>query len=85
VAHVADVSIDHPAPPTEDAVARREPVGGALVTVAEVAALMRVSTMTVYRLIRGGDLQAIRVGKNFRIREDDVQRYLIDRTVAPEA
>lgn len=65
--------------------ARREPVGGALVTVAEVAALMRVSTMTVYRLIRSGDLQAIRVGKNFRIREDDVQRYLIDRTVAPEA
>lgn len=64
--------------------ARSEQVGGALVTVAEVAALMRVSTMTVYRIIRGGDLPAIRVGKNFRIRELDVQRYLDDRTVEPE-
>lgn len=64
--------------------ARREPVGGALVTVSEVASLMRVSTMTVYRLIRAGDLPAIRVGKNFRIREADVQRYLVERTVAPE-
>lgn len=70
--------------PFEDFVARVEPVGGALVTVAEVAALMRVSTMTVYRIIRSGDLPAIRVGKNFRIREADVQRYLDERTVEPE-
>ena len=29
-------------------------------TVAEVAALMRVSTMTVYRLIKAGELPAVR-------------------------
>jgi len=32
-------------------------------TVAEVAALMRVSKMTVYRLVHGGDLVAVRVGR----------------------
>jgi len=35
-------------------------------TVAEVAQLMRVSTMTVYRLIKAGDLPAVRVGKSYR-------------------
>ena len=48
-------------------------------TVAEVAELMRVSTMTVYRLIKGGDLAAVRVGKSYRVREDDVDRYLASR------
>jgi excisionase family DNA binding protein len=48
-------------------------------TVAEVATLMRVSTMTVYRLIKAGDLAAVRVGKSYRIQEDDVDRYLSSR------
>jgi excisionase family DNA binding protein len=56
-------------------------VGGSLLTVAEVAAIMRVSNMTVYRLIRGGELPAIRVGKNYRIREAEAQRYLTERSV----
>ena len=45
-------------------------------TVAEVADIMRVSTMTVYRLIKAGDLRAVRVGKSYRLSEDDVDRYL---------
>ena len=32
--------------------------------------------MTVYRLIKGGHLAAARVGKSYRVREDDVDRYL---------
>jgi excisionase family DNA binding protein len=44
--------------------------------VAEVADLMRVSTMTVYRLIKSGELRAVRVGKSYRLREDDVDAYL---------
>ncbi|MBP7929565.1 MAG: helix-turn-helix domain-containing protein [Actinobacteria bacterium] len=47
-----------------------------LMTVREVAEHMRVSTMTVYRLIKAGELSAVRVGKNFRIRESDLQAYL---------
>ncbi len=45
-------------------------------TVAEVAARMRVSKMTVYRLLHGGELPAVRVGRSFRVREDDVDVYL---------
>lgn len=45
-------------------------------TVAEVAGQLRVSTMTVYRLIKAGRLASVRVGKSYRVREDDVDRYL---------
>ena len=45
-------------------------------TVAEVAETMRVSTMTVYRLIKAGELPATRVGKSYRLAEDDVDAYL---------
>ncbi|MBB6334017.1 helix-turn-helix domain-containing protein [Schaalia hyovaginalis] len=38
-------------------------------TVSEVAELMRVSKMTVYRLIHSGEMPAIRVGKSFRVPE----------------
>jgi excisionase family DNA binding protein len=55
--------------------------GDRLLTVAEVAETMRVSNMTVYRLIKNGDLPALRVGKNYRIREFDVNAYLSDRSV----
>jgi excisionase family DNA binding protein len=48
-------------------------------TVAEVAAVMRVATMTVYRLIKAGDLASVRVGESYRVREDDVDRYLAAR------
>ncbi len=58
--------------------------GDRLLTVGEVAATMRVSNMTVYRLIKNGDLPALRVGKNYRIRESDVDVYLSDRSVQVE-
>ncbi|MDI7253385.1 MAG: helix-turn-helix domain-containing protein [Actinomycetota bacterium] len=45
-------------------------------TVAEVAEMMRVSKMTVYRLVKSGQIPAIRVGKNYRIKESDVNEYL---------
>ncbi len=48
-------------------------------TVQEVAELMRVSTMTVYRLIKSGDLPAVRVGRSFRVRDVDVDAYLGQR------
>lgn len=52
-----------------------------LLTVAEVADLLRVSKMTVYRLIKSGDLAAIRVGKNYRIRQLDLDTYLQEGSV----
>jgi excisionase family DNA binding protein len=47
-------------------------------TVAEVAAVMRVSKMTVYRLVHSGELPAIRVGRSFRVPEQAVHDYLRD-------
>ena len=51
-------------------------------TVAEVATIMRVSKMTVYRLVHSGELEAIRVGRSFRVPEQDVNQYLKDAFVA---
>ncbi|PRY15985.1 excisionase family DNA binding protein [Kineococcus rhizosphaerae] len=45
-------------------------------TVAEVASMMRVSKMTVYRLVHNGELPAVRVGRSFRVPEDAVHEYL---------
>lgn len=45
-------------------------------TVAEVAAMMRVSKMTVYRLVHSGELPAVRVGRSFRVPEKAVHEYL---------
>jgi excisionase family DNA binding protein len=44
--------------------------------VAEVAEIMRVSRMTVYRLVHAGDLPAVRVGRSFRVPEQAVHEYL---------
>ena len=41
-------------------------------TIAEVASVMRVSKMTVYRLVHNGELPAVRVGRSFRVSEEDV-------------
>lgn len=42
----------------------------------EVAAMLRVSKMTVYRAIKAGKLVAYKFGKDWRIRKDDLEAYL---------
>jgi excisionase family DNA binding protein len=56
-----------------------------LLTVSEVCDAMRVSNMTVYRLIRSGELPAIRLGKTYRVLESEVERYLSGLLVMVEA
>lgn len=56
-----------------------------LLTAQEVADLLRVSTMTVYRLIRQGELPAVRVGRSYRVRRPDLEAYLEDQVVDPAA
>jgi len=53
-------------------------------TVAEVAGLMRVSKMTVYRMVHSGVLPAVRFGRSFRVPESVVERA-IHRPVADSA
>ena len=50
-------------------------------TVAEVADMMRVSSMTVYRLVRSGELPAVRFGRSYRIPESAV----VDAVQLPDA
>lgn len=57
--------------------AEQSPMAGmTFMTVAEVAAVMRVSKMTVYRLVHSGELPAVRVGRSFRVPEKAVDDYL---------
>jgi excisionase family DNA binding protein len=53
--------------------------GSGFLTVAEVASQLRVSNMTVYRLVQAGEIPAVRVGRSYRIREDDLDKYLAGR------
>ena len=59
-------------------------VTGRLFTAPEVASVMRVSNMPVYRLIRSGELPALRVGKGYRVFEADLERFLQGRSVRVE-
>ncbi len=45
-------------------------------TVAEVASYMRVSKMTIYRLVHSGELPAIRIVRSFRINVNAVDNYM---------
>ncbi len=53
-------------------------------TVVEVADVMRVSKMTVYRLLHSGELPAVRVGRSFRVPQDALDHYLRTARVEPE-
>jgi excisionase family DNA binding protein len=70
-AHPAAMPVGRPALPQQRAAVT-------FLTVAEVASMMRVSKMTVYRLVHAGELSAVRVGRSFRVPERAVQDYLRD-------
>jgi excisionase family DNA binding protein len=84
VIDVLHVAHEPGAPGGQQVAGSRAFVTGRLFTVAEVAAAMRVSNMTVYRLIRSGELPALRVGKGYRIFEADLERFLEGRSVHVE-
>lgn len=47
-----------------------------LLTPAEVLSCLRVNVRTVYRLMRTGELPAVRVGRQWRIRKADLDLWL---------
>ena len=49
---------------------------GKFLTVAEVAATVRLSKMSVYRLIHSGQLEAVQFGRSFRVSEKALDAYL---------
>lgn len=56
-----------------------------LLTVAEVADYLRVSEMTVYRLISGRDLGATKIGRCWRVPAEDLMAYVEDRHIVAKA
>jgi excisionase family DNA binding protein len=55
------------------------PASPGFLTIVEAAMILRVSKQTVYRLVRAGDLEAVRVGRSVRI----PIRVVTHRTPAP--
>jgi excisionase family DNA binding protein len=53
-----------------------EALSGPFLTVAEVARRMRVSKMTVYRLVHSGELPANRFGRTFRVQRGAVEELI---------
>lgn len=53
-------------------------------TVEEVAELMRVSKMTVYRLLHSGELPGIRVGRSFRVPREALDTFLRSSATVPQ-
>lgn len=47
-----------------------------LLTVSEVAKLLRVSSMTVYRMLKNGNMAALRVGKKYRIKKSEINKFI---------
>lgn len=53
-------------------------------TVPEVAKILRVSKMTVYRMVHHGELDSIRVGRSFRVKSAGLDAYIASGQVPGE-
>ncbi len=56
--------------------------GDALLKTADVLDYLRVNAETLYRLIREGDLPAVRVGGQWRIKRRDLDRFVAAQRVS---
>jgi excisionase family DNA binding protein len=48
----------------------------AFLTTEEVLAYLKITPRTIYRLIRSGELPAVRIGRQWRFRRADLDRWL---------
>jgi len=47
-----------------------------LLTVKQLSILLKVSKMTIYRYIKAGKLEAIKAGRDFRVKQSDFDSFL---------
>lgn len=73
---LGDSAVDRPGSGGSRSDAAAAAVAGPFLTVAEVARRMRVSKMTVYRLVHSGELPAIRFGRTFRVQRAAVEELI---------
>lgn len=48
-----------------------------LMTIDEVAAVLRVSRFTVYRLAKGRAIPATKIGRQWRFQKEEINRWLL--------
>lgn len=48
-------------------------------TVREATELLKVNPMTIYRYIKAGKLPAYKIGKDYRIKKEDFEKFLEQR------
>jgi excisionase family DNA binding protein len=48
----------------------------AFLTTEEVLTYLKITPRTIYRLIRSGELPAVRIGRQWRFRRGDLDRWL---------
>jgi excisionase family DNA binding protein len=48
----------------------------ALMTTGQVLGCLKVTPRTIYRLIRSGELPAVRIGRRWRIRRADLNEWI---------
>lgn len=53
-----------------------ESAAPAFLTMDEVLGYLRVTSRTIYRLIKAGDLPAVRIGRQWRFRQSDLDAWL---------
>jgi excisionase family DNA binding protein len=53
-----------------------------ILTVPEVCKYLRISQVTVYRLLRRRDIPAFRIGKKWRFNLEDLERWIEKESVA---
>jgi len=45
-------------------------------TVAELAEILRVKPLTIYRMVKRGEIESHRIGRSIRFRRDDIEAFL---------
>lgn len=53
-----------------------QPAASNFLTIDEVAQVLRVSKMTVYRLVQNHEIEAVRFGRLYRVPQDAVDAYI---------
>lgn len=56
-----------------------------LMTVEEIAEQLRVSKMTVYRMVNSGTLPSLKIGNSIRVEREALEKYLAGAVYIPEA
>ena len=52
-----------------------------LLKVSEVAQVLKLNILTVYQYIRQEKLSAVKIGRNYRIEERDLERFIEEHKV----